>query len=490
MEFESNGVDKAELRKRRRKKERTQALLILGGIVLALVLVIGIGISVIVKNVSGDKKSQQNEKAEITEEVVAQEEVDAAEETEEVDAGTMVETEAESEEVEEPEADMQEEVESTEDMDESGEIDESDAAEEEEGIVDEESISDDEQIATMIEGTIQSMSLESKIAQLFIITPAQLMGVDKPVLSVGSTVNEKYNAYPVGGIVLDENYITGEEEIQDLISNFQIYANNKLFVAIMDEGGEASPFVKSGVTENVIASQQEIGAELGISGAYSAGISLGSQLKHYGFNVDFAPMMDYALTGSSVAANRGFGASTAEENYDLARNVIKGLKDQNVSATVKYFPSYGDVAQDGSNGPVVSSRKKEDLEKEYEGYQDAIDAGADFVMVSHVALPKLRGDNRPASLSKEVITDIIRDEWGYDGIVITDYMHKSCIYQKYTYAEAAVGAIEAGADMLLSTKNFEKSYAGLLDAVQKGTITEERINESLRRIYRVKLRNS
>ena len=107
-------------------------------------------------------------------------------------------------------------------------------------------------------------------------------------------------------------------------------------------------------------------------------------------------------------------------------------------------------------------------------------------MISHVSLPKIRGDKRPASLSPEIITDIVRGEWGYDGIVITDYMDKSCIYQKYTYAEAAVGAIEAGADMILSTKNFAKSYNGILDAVKKGQLTEERIDQSLTRIYKVK----
>ena len=94
---------------------------------------------------------------------------------------------------------------------------------------------------------------------------------------------------------------------------------------------------------------------------------------------------------------------------------------------------------------------------------------------------------RPASLSKEVITDIVRTEWKYDGIVITDFMDRSCMYQQYTYAEAAAGAIEAGADMILSPKNFLKSYNGVLDAVNRGQLTEARIDESLRRIYRVKL---
>lgn len=337
----------------------------------------------------------------------------------------------------------------------------------------------------MVASQIAGMSIEQKAAALFFVTPEQLLGIETPVTEVGSSISEKLNQYPVGGIVLKEGNITSAEGLSEMVSNLQVFTQNSLFIGISDEGGEDSPFITSGISENVIASQKETAESLGNTGAYSAGISLGSELKQFGFNVDFAPLADVSLKAGSIAEQKGFGKDAAT-NAELARNVVKGLTDQSIFAGVKYFPGYGDATQEGNGGQIISQRTRDDLKEEYAPYQEAIDAGAKFLMISHVSLPKIRGDKRPASLSPEIITDIVRDEWGYDGIVITDYMDKSCIYQKYTYAEAAVGAIEAGADMILSTKNFAKSYNGILDAVKKGQLTEERIDQSLTRIYKVK----
>ena len=115
-----------------------------------------------------------------------------------------------------------------------------------------------------------------------------------------------------------------------------------------------------------------------------------------------------------------------------------------------------------------------------------IEAGADFVMVSHATVPALDGDNVPSSLSGKVITDTLRGELGFEGVVITDALDMTAITEYYTSEEAAVMALEAGADMLLMPEDFEAAYNAVLAAVQDGAISEERINESLNRIYRVK----
>ena len=110
-------------------------------------------------------------------------------------------------------------------------------------------------------------------------------------------------------------------------------------------------------------------------------------------------------------------------------------------------------------------------------------------MVSHVSAPNVVGDNTPCSLSEMVITNMLRGELGYNGIVITDAMNMGAITQYYAADEAAIMALKAGADMILMPEDFEKAYNGVLEAVQNGTIAEERINDSLKRIYRVKLRD-
>lgn len=483
MEFESGGLSREEIRKKRRQKERKNALLVLGGIVAVICLVLGIGIAALVHTISSNHAQKQKAaKQAMLEQQAAEKETAAAlaEAKKQEELAAQEAEEAETAEAEPTNAPAETDAVSDEvtDADSSDETasDQTDAAESE----DAEAVLE-EMVASQIEG----MSIEQKVAALFFVTPEQLLGIETPVTEVGSSVSEKLNQYPVGGIVLKADNIASAESLSEMVSNLQVFTQNSLFIGISDEGGEDSPFITTGISENVIASQKEIAESLGNTGAYSAGISLGSELKQFGFNVDFAPLADVSLKAGSIAEERGFGKDAAT-NAELARNVVKGLTDQSIFAGVKYFPGYGDATQEGNGGQIISQRTRDDLKEEYAPYQEAIDAGAKFLMISHVSLPKIRGDKRPASLSPEIITDIVREEWGYDGIVITDYMDKSCIYQKYTYAEAAVGAIEAGADMILSTKNFAKSYNGILDAVKKGQLTEERIDQSLTRIYKVK----
>lgn len=482
MEFESNAMNKAQLRRKKRKKERMQAIAILAGIVLVIVLVLGIGIAAVVHVLSA-RSGTDTDSAQTVDNKPAVSDVQQG------DVPVTPEETLQSGDGEpdgakpENEAGGQTDGETTQSGDETQNGETKEPEDAQQPLPDRDALLEEK-----VESQIASMSLEEKVAQLFFLTPEQLMGRESSIDSIGSEFNEKLNQYQIGGIVLRKENMKDAESLSSLISNLNVMAHTVLFVGVTDEGGENSPFVQAGITESVISSQKEIGESLGIAGAYSAGISLGSELKQYGFNVNFAPLADVSLTSSSVAARDGFGVD-AQQTAELTKNVVKGLSDQNIYSTVKYFPSYGDVNQDGGSGQVISQRSRQDLQSEAQAYLDGITAGADFVMISHVSLPKVRGDNRPASLSKEIITDIVREEWQYDGIVITDYMDKSCIYQKYTYAEAAVGAIEAGADMILSTKNFEKSYNGILDAVNQGTLTQERIDESLRRIFRVKFRN-
>ncbi len=123
---------------------------------------------------------------------------------------------------------------------------------------------------------------------------------------------------------------------------------------------------------------------------------------------------------------------------------------------------------------------------DFPAFQAGIDAGAELVMVSHLSVPGITGDNTPCSLSPQVITDVLRGQLGYQGIVVTDAMNVAAIMDYYTDEEAAVKALQAGADMILMPDNYQAAYQGVLDAVNNGTLSEDRINESLRRIYRVK----
>ena len=159
------------------------------------------------------------------------------------------------------------------------------------------------------------------------------------------------------------------------------------------------------------------------------------------------------------------------------------LEDTGVSSCMKYFPIYADT----DDGLETTDKTLEELrEAEFVPFKVGIENGVDMIMISNASAPQVTGDNTPCSLSSVVINDVLRNELGYDGIIITGELGQSAISDYYTSSEAAVMAIKAGADMLYVPENFEEAYQGVLDAISNGEITEERINESLARIYRVK----
>jgi len=120
-------------------------------------------------------------------------------------------------------------------------------------------------------------------------------------------------------------------------------------------------------------------------------------------------------------------------------------------------------------------------------FQEAADSGAGMIMVGHISLPKVTGDDTPASMSREIITGLLRTQMEYDGIVVTDALNMGAVTKQYTSSQAAVQTILAGSDLVLMPDNFEEAYQGVLDAVEKGTISKERLDESVRRILRMKI---
>jgi beta-N-acetylhexosaminidase len=168
--------------------------------------------------------------------------------------------------------------------------------------------------------------------------------------------------------------------------------------------------------------------------------------------------------------------------------VIRGLQGQGVSATIKHFPGHGDTYEDSHYQLAVSYKTLEELrEMEFLPFVAGIEEGVDMVMMGHVAVPAITGDYIPASLSGDILQGVLRDELGFDGIVISDAMNMGAIVNHYSSGIAAVLFLQAGGDMILMPQNFLEARQGVLDGIGRGELTEERIDESLRRIFRVKL---
>ena len=363
-----------------------------------------------------------------------------------------------------------------------------------------------------IKAIIDKMTLEQKVAQLFVVSPETLTGVDS-VQYAGDMTYQALQDYPVGGIVFAKDNIDSSSQFGTMTDNLQSYSEDisglPLFLAAAEEGGSASVLgnndnldeyyensysdddsdyssssansVHSGAT-----SMSEIGRKDDSNNAYEAGKSIGSLMSAYGLNLDLAPVADVLSGNSTGIGDRTFGTD-AQTVSDMALEVIRGIQEEDVNAAMKYFPGYGAASSNMSGFPVINSSLDELKKKEFLPYSNAIAQGLDFVMVGHISVPNVTGDNTPASLSEKMISEVLRKDLGFKGIVMTDYLNDKNIVKNYSAADAAVKAIQAGANLLLEPDDLEAAYEGVLKAVKKGDITEDRLDESIYRILRVKL---
>lgn len=342
------------------------------------------------------------------------------------------------------------------------------------------------------EEILNHMTLEQKVAQLFFLTPEALTGVEG-VTAAGAVTEAAFARYPVGGIIYFEQNIQNREQVTAMLEQMQAISMRRagfpVFLAVDEEGGAVTRISGSGV-EGIpqIPDMLSVGSSGEPGQAYETGRQIGQYLKELGFNLDFAPVADlYSNPENTVIGNRSFGAE-ADTVSEMVAEAVRGFQDAGILTALKHFPGHGDTAQDSHAGRAASGKTLEELRNnELLPFQAGIEAGSAFVMAGHISLPNILGDDTPASLSDTIITGLLREELGYSGIVITDALNMGAVCEGYTSAQAAVLAIQAGADMLLMPADFEEAYQGVLDAVSQGTITEERIDASLQRILSVKL---
>lgn len=336
------------------------------------------------------------------------------------------------------------------------------------------------------------MTLEDKIAQMFIITPEALTGFSS-VTAAGDTTKESYNNRPVGGIVYLSGNLLDKEQTQTMLANMKAIAVERTglvpFLCVDEEGGSVARVAGNsafGVTD--VGDMSAIGETGDAQNAYNAGSVIGTYLKELGFNVDFAPVADVLTNpANTVIGNRAFSGES-QVVAEMVSGYLQGMSTVGIYGTAKHFPGHGGTSGDSHNGPVSTERTLEELmAEELVPFQSAIDVGVSFVMVGHISVPNVTGDDIPATISKTLVTDVLRTQMGYNGIIITDGMNMGAITNAYNSDAAAVAAIAAGADIVLMPADYQTAYDGVLAAVGDGRITEERINESVVRIIKVKL---
>ena len=339
---------------------------------------------------------------------------------------------------------------------------------------------------------LDDMTLEEKVCQLFMITPEALTGVETAT-KAGQATQDAYNKYPVGGIIYFSKNLKNPDQTRTMLANTQEYAKERtgipVFLSVDEEGGQVARVGhNSAFGVEKIGNMSDVGASGDTQEAYRVGTVIGSYLKDLGFNMDAAPDTD-VLTNpqNEVVKYRSFG-SDPQLVADMAEAELKGLNEEGIIGMYKHFPGHGGTTADSHEGYVYVDDTLEELENSaFVPFKDGIANDIRVIMVSHIAAPNVTGDNTPATLSKKLTTDILRGELGFDGMVITDALDMGAITEQYGSANAAVEALNAGADMLLMPLDFQSAYKGVLDAVEDGTLTEERIDESVARILEVKL---
>lgn len=349
-----------------------------------------------------------------------------------------------------------------------------------------ETMTEEEKLDEIVNAAIEVMPIEDKVAGLFFVTPESITGVSTAV-KAGDGTKQALTDYAVGGIVYFAKNIQDQEQITEMITNTVNWSKYPIFIGVDEEGGSVSRIAKSSVEVTAVDSAEKIAATGDTEQAYQAGKTIAEYMKNLGFNVDFAPVADINnADGGGVLGDRSFGSDASlVSGYVTA--MIRGIEENGTSSCIKHFPGIGDTTEDTHEGKASTDRTKEEfLAADATIYQAAIAEGVNMIMVSHVSAPGIAGDETPCSLSKTAVTDILRGELGYNGIIITDAMNMGAITTYYGADEAAIMALRAGCDMILMPEDFELAYQGILDAVNEGTISEERINDALRRIYRVK----
>lgn len=339
---------------------------------------------------------------------------------------------------------------------------------------------------------LDRMTIEEKVAQMFFVLPESLTGTEL-VTAAGETTRQSFDEIPVGGIVYMARNLESAYQVKEMLSNLQTFSQERIglpvFTGVDEEGGTVT---RIGGRDNFdvpdVGDMRDVGSTGDTNLAYETGTTLGTYLKDLGFNVDFAPDADVLSNpDNQVVWYRSFG-SDPELVAAMAAAELQGLQEQGVLGCYKHFPGHGATAGDTHAGYAYTDKTLEELSAcELVPFQRGIEEGVSMIMAGHISAPSVTGDNTPASLSSVMIDDILRGQMGYDGIVITDAMNMGAVTQSCSSAEAAVRSILAGADMILMPQDFYSAYEGVLVAVEDQTISEERIDQSVERILRVKL---
>lgn len=346
-----------------------------------------------------------------------------------------------------------------------------------------------EEATDAVEAKLTTMTLREKVGQLFWVRPETLdfsLNPEKKTLT--QTMRQNLEQYPVGGIAVFKKNIQDENQLSALIADFQSASKIPMIVAVDEEGGAVARLANhEAFSLPKYTSARDIGKTGDPEQARQMGRTIGGYLRFYGFNLDFAPVADVDSNPANPVIGRRAYSADAQQTAQMVAAAVEGFHEAGMLCTVKHFPGHGDTGQDSHYGTATSYKTWEEMKAmEMLPFEAGIAAGADVVMTAHITTPNATTDGLPASLSYTMITERLRGELGFQGVIVTDSLGMYAIKNHFTPAESAVAALRAGVDVLLMPNNLRAAFDGVVQAVEDGTLSEERLNESVRRILTLK----
>lgn len=341
--------------------------------------------------------------------------------------------------------------------------------------------------------TTADLTLEEKVGQLFIVRPDALdLTLPQETIDDAKTdgVTELTDAmrgtlqkYPVGGVCQFGKNIESPAQIKAFNAFLQEASDIPLFITVDEEVGAVARLANNDAFDLPQYTSAAAIAEFGAGNVNFIGSTIGGYLHMYGFNMDFAPVADVNTNPDNpIIGTRAFSSDPAVA-AECAVAMAKGLAGEGILPTFKHFPGHGDTAEDSHTGLAYSCRTVDELAAcELLPFEAAAEAGPHAVMVGHIVVPELTGDT-PATLSAAAIALVPDAE---NTLIVTDSLAMGAITDSYTPGEAAVLALQAGCDVLLMPNGLADAYDAVLAAVQDGTISEQRLDESVAKILRMK----
>jgi len=337
-----------------------------------------------------------------------------------------------------------------------------------------------------IDSVLADMDLRTKVGQLFMIGMPYDASL-RPLHHVDARLRRVVTTVQPGGFLVFAHNLASPRQVATFIEELQELTSQPLVIGIDHEGGTVSRFTTGG---RLGATEVPPAAAIGATGdpnyAYLVGGLLGRELREVGITMNMAPVADvYTNPANSVIGNRAFG-SDPELVARMTAEMVRGLQEEQVSAVLKHFPGHGDTVEDTHFERAVVPHDRGRLDAvEFLPFRAGIAAGADAVMIAHIGVPKLTGSTTPATFSYILVTEILRGELGFDGVVITDSLTMGAL-RGNSEAEMVISAIEAGVDIALLPSAPIYAAEALVQAVLSGRISEQRIDESVRRVLRLK----